>query len=285
MYLTLLTAVLLKGQDTTVVYYDASWKKTSIENSVYYRTIYKKQKRKWISTDYNKDGSLRVRGEYSKRNLKIKNGTFIYYYENGYKKELSNFNNNTLTGAYQDWFDNGQTKNIGQYKDNDQSEEWITYFWNGQIDSKGHYYKGKTVGEWSWFYENGQMCASEKFNIGEAVSGKYWTEEGEPLDSIIANVAPVFAGGMDALNRFLNETVKYPKVAQNRGAYGKVFVQFVIEIDGSISNVKIVRSVDPDLDEESLRVVSLMPYWTPGKRHNKLVRVSYIVPISFKLYD
>lgn len=278
-------AGLCKSQDTTVVYYDAAWKEASSENSVYYRTISKEEKKKWISTDYNKDGSVRVRGEYIKRNLKIKNGTFIYYYENGCKKELSNFNNNTQTGAYQDWFDNGQAKNIGQYKDNDQSEEWITYFQNGQIDSKGHYYKGKTVGEWSWFYENGQICATEKFNNGEAVSGKYWTEEGEVLDSTVANVAPVFAGGMDALNRFLNETTKYPRAAQNRGAYGKVYVQFVIEIDGSISNVKIARGVDPDLDEESLRVVSLMPYWTPGIRRNKLVRVSYIVPINFKLYD
>ena len=72
-------------------------------------------------------------------------------------------------------------------------------------------------------------------------------------------------------------------IALENGIQGKVFVEFVIEKDGSITNVRVLRSVDPSLDKEAIRVVSSMPKWKPGKQRGKAVRVSYTVPINFKL--
>ena len=94
---------------------------------------------------------------------------------------------------------------------------------------------------------------------------------------------PSFPGGNEALMKFLSENVKYPVVAQENGVQGRVVVSFVVERDGSITDVKVVRSVDPSLDKEATRVVKSMPNWIPGKQNGAAVRVKYNVPVSFRL--
>ena len=94
---------------------------------------------------------------------------------------------------------------------------------------------------------------------------------------------PSFPGGNAALMEYLSKNVKYPVVAQENGVQGRVVVSFVVERDGSITDVKVVRSVDPSLDREAARVVSSMPKWIPGKQNGSTVRVKYNVPVSFRL--
>ena len=94
---------------------------------------------------------------------------------------------------------------------------------------------------------------------------------------------PSFPGGNGALMSYLNSNVKYPVVAQENGVQGRVIISFVVERDGSISDVKVARSVDPSLDREAQRVVKSMPRWTPGKQNGQTVRVKYTVPVVFRL--
>ena len=96
-------------------------------------------------------------------------------------------------------------------------------------------------------------------------------------------VMPSFPGGQAALIQYLNSHVKYPVVAQENGIQGRVTISFVVERDGSITDVKVARSVDPSLDKEAARVVSSMPRWTPGKQNGSAVRVKFNVPVVFKL--
>lgn len=91
---------------------------------------------------------------------------------------------------------------------------------------------------------------------------------------------PVFPGNVQ---KWIAKNVKYPDLAAYNDIQGKVLVQFVVERDGSVSNIKVVRSVDPTLDKEAIRVISQMPKWKPGKQRGKAVRVSYTLPIAFKL--
>ncbi|MBC5619555.1 MULTISPECIES: energy transducer TonB [Butyricimonas] len=91
---------------------------------------------------------------------------------------------------------------------------------------------------------------------------------------------PTFPGD---INKWLGKNVKYPVIAQENNIQGRVTVQFVIERDGSITDVKVLRGVDPSLDKEAVRVVKSMPKWKPGKQRGKPVRVSYTVPINFRL--
>ena len=94
---------------------------------------------------------------------------------------------------------------------------------------------------------------------------------------------PSFPGGNAALMSYLNSNTKYPVVAQENGVQGRVIISFVVERDGSISDVKVARSVDPSLDREAQRVVKSMPRWTPGKQNGQTVRVKYNVPVVFRL--
>ena len=99
----------------------------------------------------------------------------------------------------------------------------------------------------------------------------------------VVEVMPSFPGGQAALIQYLNSHVKYPVVAQENGIQGRVTISFVVERDGSITDVKVARSVDPSLDKEAARVVSSMPRWTPGKQNGSAVRVKFNVPVVFKL--
>ena len=106
-------------------------------------------------------------------------------------------------------------------------------------------------------------------------------EQGEVF--LTVEEQPMFPGGMEEMMKFLQRNVKYPKEAQEQGKQGRVIVQFVVNKDGSISNDTIVRSVDPLLDAEALRVVRSMPNWTPGKQRGKEVRVRFTLPVTFRL--
>ena len=94
---------------------------------------------------------------------------------------------------------------------------------------------------------------------------------------------PQFPGGPAALMEYLSKNVRYPEEAHKKGTEGRVIATFVVEKDGSISDVTIRRSVSPELDDEALRVVNSMPKWTPGKQRGEAVRVKYTIPITFKL--
>ncbi|SDD02782.1 energy transducer TonB [Williamwhitmania taraxaci] len=100
----------------------------------------------------------------------------------------------------------------------------------------------------------------------------------------IVEEMPSFQGkGQDGFRTYIGQNLKYPEIAQENGIQGKVFVSFVIEGDGRITNVKVVRGVDPALDKEAVRVVASAPKWSPGKQRNKPVRVTFTFPIIFQL--
>ena len=107
------------------------------------------------------------------------------------------------------------------------------------------------------------------------------TYTGEVHD--IVEEMPQFPGGPSAMFEYMNKNLKYPEEAKTSGVQGRVLVTFIIERDGSLSNVKVVKSVSPSLDKEAIRVVSSMPKWIPGKQYRSAVRVKYTVPVTFKL--
>ena len=99
----------------------------------------------------------------------------------------------------------------------------------------------------------------------------------------IVEEMPDFPGGTQKLADYLAKNIKYPQMARESGIQGRVFINFVVEPDGSISNVNVMRSLGGGCDEEAVRVVKSMPKWKPGKQRGKPVRVSYILPVNFKL--
>ena len=99
----------------------------------------------------------------------------------------------------------------------------------------------------------------------------------------VVEVMPNFPGGITKLMDFQKSNVAYPKIAMKKGIQGRVLVKFIVEKDGSITNVQAVKRVNPTLDNEAIRVVKMMPKWTPGKIKGEAVRVKFNVPIEFRL--
>ena len=109
-------------------------------------------------------------------------------------------------------------------------------------------------------------------------------EEEEEVIFMVVESMPEFPGGQQALFKYLGENVKYPVIAQENGIQGRVVCQFVVNKDGSIVDVVVVRSSgDASLDKEAVRVINSMPKWKPGKQRGKPVRVKYTVPVNFRL--
>ncbi|WP_372776721.1 energy transducer TonB [Mangrovibacterium sp.] len=107
-------------------------------------------------------------------------------------------------------------------------------------------------------------------------------EEESEVFFIVENM-PEFPGGELALRKFIANAIKYPVIAQENGIQGKVYVNFVVDKDGTVTQARIARGVDQSLDKEALRVVNTLPRWKPGMQRGKPVKVSYTVPISFVL--
>ena len=99
----------------------------------------------------------------------------------------------------------------------------------------------------------------------------------------VVEVMPQFPGGQIAMLKYFMENIKYPEQAMKKGIQGRVAVSFIVEKDGSISDVKPILSVHPLLNKEAVRVVKSMPKWSPGKQNGKPVRVRFNVPVMFKL--
>ncbi|MCC6839797.1 MAG: TonB family protein [Flavobacteriales bacterium] len=107
--------------------------------------------------------------------------------------------------------------------------------------------------------------------------------EEEAFDLAAVQEQPEFPGGMAKMYQYLQNNTKYPDMEFDAGIQGKVFVEFVVERDGDISDVKVRRGVSPGLDKEAVRAVKSMPKWSPGKMNGKPVKVRFTIPVDFKL--
>lgn len=129
--------------------------------------------------------------------------------------------------------------------------------------------------------EDAEADVENKGPVDYTDYGEYGDEDtGETEIFQVVEDMPSFPGN---LNKWLSQNLKYPMIAQENGIQGQVILQFVVGKDGAISDVQVVRGVDPSLDKEAVRVVKAMPKWKPGKQRGKPVLVRFTLPISFKL--
>lgn len=127
--------------------------------------------------------------------------------------------------------------------------------------------------------EDGEVLKAKQMLVTEPVKPK--VEEYKVFE--VVEQMPSFPGGDVALMQYLSKNIKYPPVAEEMGIQGRVICTFVVERDGSVSDIRIARSVDPSLDKEAIRVVSGMPKWIPGRQNGQMVRVKYTLPVTFRL--
>lgn len=127
------------------------------------------------------------------------------------------------------------------------------------------------------------VCAQVKSSVGNDTLFCVSKNGGKTFNE--PETMPQFPGGPTGLIKYLSEKLVYPKLAEKNGIQGRVITSFVVNKDGSITDVKVVRSVDSLLDKEAVRVVSSMPKWIPGTLNGKAVRVKYHIPVTFRLHN
>ena len=133
------------------------------------------------------------------------------------------------------------------------------------------------------FTVEGNDETAEVKHVEEKIAEPEPVKEEETKVFDVVEQMPSFPGGPSALMQYLSSNIKYPVVAEENGVQGRVVCTFVVEKDGSITDVRVVKSVDPSLDKEAMRVVKGMPKWIPGKQNGSAVRVKYTVPVTFRL--
>lgn len=119
--------------------------------------------------------------------------------------------------------------------------------------------------------------------ITEQVIEQPKVEDEQPMSIAMVEQKPEFPGGEAAMYKWLSDNIIYPSAASEEGVQGRVVVEFVVDRDGSITHVRVVRQRHPALDKEALRVIKAMPKWIPGRNNGQPVKVTYTLPVTFKL--
>ncbi|RYF69295.1 MAG: energy transducer TonB, partial [Cytophagaceae bacterium] len=149
---------------------------------------------------------------------------------------------------------------------------------------EGAYQNGYKQGVWRGQYEDGSYGYEEQYEKGICQTGKAWSVGGAATQYTVVQQPPEFVGGMQALGQFLSQNLQYPQEAVRARAQGKVFVSFVINADGAVENVQVLKGMGYGADEEAVRVVKKTNgHWKPGVQRGQKVKVKYNLPINFNI--
>jgi TonB family protein len=301
-YLLLTQFTFSQNIEDKIVFFDSIWKESTEQNHDYYRVIknYYSMNKKFKVLDYYKSGALQMEGNFEDREAKTKTGEFVYYYKNGNKKSIENYEKSKLLGKFNSWYENGNTKIEGEYiedKDAIGNKFKINQAWdlnnkqtvvdgNGfctledkKSFSKGAIKNGFHNGVWTGhddyfkfdFTENHQ---EGKFISGISIDGNNIEHKYEAIE-----IKPEPSRGIKDFYDYIGRTFNTTKESGDNNISGEVVASFVVEKDGSLVEIKIVQSLGYGLDEELVRVLKNCRKWNPGVARGVKVRVNYTIPV------
>jgi hypothetical protein len=282
------------------IYLDSIWKETTEGNHKYYRIIesYDSQTELYKIKDYYKSDILQMEGHSNTVDVTSKEGRFVFYYENGYKKSIANFNKNRVIGKNEEWYENGTKKSEGEYYESKKgfnSNHKLYQYWNtegkqtvtdgnGYFEEKGEGYSnagniknGLKEGIWKGEY-NKKSKYIEEYKNGEIVSGISTDEDNNEYKYKVLESKPEPKGGIQDFYKYIGKNFITPKGLEN--IRGKIFTTFIVDKDGKIVEPKTIKSLLEPLDQEAIRVITSYPQWIPAKQRGQYVRVLYSIPIT-----
>lgn len=255
--------------------------------------------------EYYLDGSDKSKGSSTKINPPLYQGQYVSYYKNGKKKLVAYYNKGKMTDTAYTYYPNGKlyteigyanevdgqsVKYIKSVKDSTGKElvvngdgEYLVYDPNfREIVESGRISKGLHEGVWKGSVGK-KMTYTDTYANGKLISGQSKDSLGNTYTYTKAFIQPQFKGGIEKFYTYLKKSITYPLECKQRGIQGKVFLRFLVNSDGSISGIRAMNAVHPELIKEAIRVISESPLWEPGVQRGKPVNVLYNVPISFTL--
>lgn len=263
--------------------------------------------------EYYPHGEKRMVAKSSKIDPVMLEGMCIMYYPNGKRKLVASYKKNMVNGSEYTYFPSGLLYTVKQYGRpdsvdkarkpvpriiliktcNDTTGKSVVTDGNGHyldydskfkyVEEEGDVKEGKKDGEWKGKQPDSKFAFTEQFKDGKFISGKSTDKNGKEYNYKVEEKSAEFRGGINAFYNYLGSTIVYPTNARLHGIQGKVFVTFIVEKDGSLTDIKIVKSPSNDLSVETIRVLQLSPLWTPGMEHGMPARQQYTLPVSFTL--
>lgn len=260
----LAVTIITHAQDT--LYFDVQNKRVaSLDSASSFRTY---------TIDSSHKGNLIENAYAISGKLRSSCSIFLQFKLNANKNLIEAYTSGKIT-----WHDPRMEKQIARLKDGTYKE----WYENGQLRKEIDYKEGKMNGHYISYWENGQIKREEYVGSNKPTEGKCFDQLGNLLKYTPIEQMPEFPGGKEKLFEFMRENLKYPIIMMENKVQGKVIVQFVVGKDGSLSDIKILRSLHPSGDKEAERIISIMPKWKPGIQEDEPVLVKYTLPISFKL--
>jgi TonB family protein len=246
-----------QSPDTT--WFNAYWRDTAAAQATFYR-VKVKQGAGWQVTDHHISGKIQMTGTYADDSCKIKQGEFT-------------------------WFDStGLVFHRASYKDDKENGKETYTYPNKKVMMTGSYKNGERDGEWIGYYRSGQVAGDVVYENDKQVSGTFYNEDGSKNKKIKEFIRESeYPGGGAQWLRFLNKTLKYPESAWKKKIEGTVLVQFVVDEEGNPIEIKVIKSVNPELDAEAVRVISQSKDWEPAVYGGRFVKSYKKQPIVFKL--
>lgn len=302
----LLFSKLLFAQESNdkIIYLDSVWKETTKDNYNYYRVIkeYNLEKEAYDFEDYYKSGKIQMKGKSETKDYLKEKGKFNYYFENGTTKKIVSYEKGKAIGEYYEWYENGQKQLEGEFILDEKkpiSEPTIKNYWDKNniqkvIDGNGDFEENSTQGTASGKIKNGfkdgiwigQNKISTTTYIETYENGKLKTGISKDKLNMEYPYTEVFKQpkpkkGLDHFYKFIGKNFNIPKNASNIN--GRILLGFVINKDGSITDLKIIKSINTEFDEEAKRLISAYPDWSPGEYRGIKVRTSYNIPLKFEI--
>ncbi len=231
-------------------------------------------------------------------------GITLFYFENGTMSSRTNYNDVSGGHRREEWYPNGKRQREVIYERDSSTPKLINY-WDstgnqmvlngngfcrcvsaipddGYLVEWGKVVEGERDSVWVGV-RNGKDYYNETYGRGELVSGISFDDEGKSYTySAIQEIADP-PNGMKAFLTFVGENVQYPKRARKLGIEGKVFVAFVVEKNGLLSEIEVEKGIDKECDMEAVRVIMLSKQWSPGRQRGQAVRQKMVLPLTFKL--
>lgn len=174
-------------------------------------------------------------------------------------------------------------KQFSNYKDKKLDGNDLWYDANGQLRGERKYKNGKIDGVFKTYWKDGKVKRHDLFKNDTLIQGSCYDSKGKKVDYYDYFISASFPNGKTAMMKFLVQELRYPENAIMYNVEGKVFIRFVVEKNGSITQIEVNRSVDEELDAEALRIVKKMPKWIPGRIDGEIVRMTFDLPVNFKL--
>jgi TonB family protein len=255
----------------------------------------------FIVNDCYLNGDMKFRGKSAKKDISlILHGPTISYYSNREPKEIVTYNMSRRIGEARAFYPNGRLYFAGNYNDKGELEihesrdtlgkiyvdkgngEFIKYDASfTQITDRGYYENTKRTGEWK-HYSNDTLRYALLYKDGTPISGTGYDNNGKATPFAKLNVGAEYIGGLDAFQKFISSRIHYTERAKQASISGKVYVQFVVDGDGSVVNIKVVRGIGYGLDEQAMDVIKLTSKkWKPALQNGVPVSTQFTVPINF----